>query len=66
MLEKRGLNDADRAEIERLALSMQKPTPGKIARRIGADVGTVNWFMLRNGLVERKVTYGGRNVRNAN
>lgn len=56
---KRGLSDADRAEIERLALSMKAPTPGKIARRLGADTGTVNWFMLRNGLVERRVTYGG-------
>ena len=55
----RGLSDADRQEIERLCSVMSKPTPGKIARRLGRDVGTVAWFMIRQGLIERKISYAG-------
>lgn len=53
----RGLSDVDRREIERLALAMTKPTPAKIARKIGRHVGTVNWFMIRQGLVDRTISY---------
>ncbi len=48
------MTDADRAEIERLASTMAKPTPGKIARKINRHVATVNWYMFSHGLIERK------------
>jgi hypothetical protein len=57
--QQRGLSDADRREIERLCATMKKPTPGKISRKIGRDVGTVAWFMIRTGLIERKISYDG-------
>ncbi|EJN15728.1 hypothetical protein PMI42_00746 [Bradyrhizobium sp. YR681] len=56
---RKGLSDADRAEIERLCSTMAKPTPGKISNKIGRDVGTVAWFMITHGLIERKIQYGG-------
>lgn len=49
------MTDADRAEIERLAATMAKPTPGKIARRINRHVATVNSYMFNHGLINRKV-----------
>jgi hypothetical protein len=49
------MTDADRAEIERLAQTMTKPTSGKIARKINRHVATVNSYMFRHGLIERKV-----------
>jgi hypothetical protein len=49
------MTDADRAEIERLAATMSKPTSGKIARRINRHVATVNSYMFSHGLIERKV-----------
>lgn len=52
---KRGkMTAADKAEIERLATTMVKPTAGKIARKINRHPATVNWFMLTRGLIERK------------
>jgi len=45
---------ADKAEIERLATTMARPTAGKIARKINRHPATVNWFMLTHGLIERK------------
>jgi hypothetical protein len=48
------MSAADKVEIERLATTMAKPTPGKIARKINRHVSTVNWFMLTRGLIERK------------
>ena len=57
--QRRGLSDADRREIERLCAAMKKPTPGKVSRKIGRDVGTVAWFMIRTGLIERKISYDG-------
>ena len=52
---KRGrMTDADKAEIERLAAGMKKPTPGKIARAINRHPATVNWYMLTRGLITRK------------
>lgn len=56
---RKGLTDADRAEIERPCSTMTKPTPGKISNKIGRDVGTVAWFMITHGLIERKIQYGG-------
>ena len=56
---RRGLSDDDRAEIERLCSVMTKPTPGKISGKIGRDVGTVAWFMITNGLIERRISYDG-------
>lgn len=47
------MTDQDKLDIERLAGSMQKPTPGKIARSINRHPATVNWFMLTRGLIER-------------
>ncbi|WP_420133980.1 hypothetical protein [Rhodopseudomonas sp.] len=53
---KRGrMTTADKAEIERLAAKMAKPTPGKIAAKINRHPATVNWFMLTPGLIEQKV-----------
>jgi IS30 family transposase len=52
---KRGRMTADdKAAIERLAETMDKPTAGKIARKINRHPATVNWFMLTRGLIERK------------
>jgi hypothetical protein len=48
------MTDADKAEIERLAGAMAKPTPGKIAAKINRHPSTVNWFMLTRGLTERQ------------
>ena len=56
---RRGLSDADRAAIERYCSTMTKPKPGKIAQKIGRDVGTVAWFMITNGLIDRQIKYGG-------
>lgn len=52
---KRGrMSESDRAEIRRLVDTMEKPTAGKIARKLNRHPATVNWFMLRQGLIERK------------
>lgn len=52
---KRGrMTDRDKAEIIRLAETISKPTPGKIAAKINRHPATVNWFMLTRGLIERK------------
>lgn len=40
--------------IEKLVVQMKNPTAGKIARRLQRHPATVNWYMLRNGLIERK------------
>jgi hypothetical protein len=56
---RRGLSDDDRAAIERFCSTMAKPKPGKIAQKIGRDVGTVAWYMITNGLIDRKISYGG-------
>lgn len=42
------------AEIERLATTMAKPTPGKIARAINRHPATVKWYMLTHGLIDQK------------
>lgn len=49
------MTPADKAEIERLAATMTKPTAGKIARKINRHVATVNSYMFYHGLIERKV-----------
>lgn len=49
------MSQAERDKIEELAASMKKPTPGKIARQLQRHPATVNWYMLRNGLIERPV-----------
>jgi hypothetical protein len=52
---KRGRMTAkEKAEIERLASVMKKPTPGRIAAKLNRHPATVNWFMLSRGLIERK------------
>lgn len=43
-----------RAKIEDLVGTMTKPTAGKIARKLGLKTGTVYWFMLCNGLVDKR------------
>lgn len=48
------LTEELRRKIEDLAASMQNPTAGKIANKLGLKQGTVYWFMLCNGLVKRK------------
>src|SRR4051812_29957069 len=54
-LRKRGKMTAeDKAEIERLATTMKKPTPGKIAAMVNRHPGTVNWYMLTRGPITRK------------
>ncbi|MBR0700155.1 hypothetical protein JQ599_09610 [Bradyrhizobium diazoefficiens] len=42
------------AKIEHLATTMKKPNAGKIARQLGLKTGTVYWFMLCNGLWDKK------------
>lgn len=51
------MSDFERSEIERLAASLKNPTPAVIARQLGRNVGTVNWYMLTHGLVERPLKY---------
>lgn len=46
-----GLSDADHARIRELADKGWKSS--RIAQSIQKNSGTVYWFMLRNGLVER-------------
>lgn len=50
------LTDADRAEINRLCEMMRKPSVGKIANRIGRSRGSIAWYMITRGLIERPVT----------
>ncbi|MCC8949305.1 hypothetical protein H8A97_30440 [Bradyrhizobium sp. Arg62] len=48
-------------KIEQLVETMEKPTASKIARKLGLKTGTVYWFMLCNGLVQKKpVRYRNR------
>lgn len=56
---KRGpMTDAERAELERLATTLKKPTPSAISRRLNRHIGTVTWYMITHGLIERTVQYG--------
>lgn len=56
---KRGpMSEAEHAEIERIAASLKRPTPGAIARRVNRHIGTVTWYMITHGLVERTLKYG--------
>jgi IS30 family transposase len=48
------MTDGDRAEIERLAATMARPTAGKIAREINRHPSTVGWYMLTHGLIDRE------------
>jgi hypothetical protein len=48
------LTDSIRDQIEHLATTMQKPTASKIARKLSLKCGTVYWFMLTRGLVNKK------------
>jgi len=48
------MSPEEKAKIEELAASMKKPTAGKIARRLQRHPATVNWYMLRRGLIERR------------
>ena len=58
---KRGrLTPEERAEIERLALSMKRPTSGKIAAKLDRHPATVNWYLLTKGLIERKPGHASR------
>jgi IS30 family transposase len=60
---KRGrMSPDEKAEIERLALALKKPTPSVIARRINRHPATVAWFMITRGLIERKVRYAPAKV----
>lgn len=45
------LSDAEKAEIERLAVTLEHPTPSNIARRMQRAPDTVKWYMMRNGLL---------------
>src|SRR5258708_19603913 len=60
---KRGrMSAAEKAEIERLATTLAKPTPGRIASRLNRHPATVAWFMIRQGLIQRTIKYGNRPV----
>ena len=54
------LTAEEKAEIERLATTLAKPTPGRIALRLRRHVGTITWYMIRHGLIERRIEYPGR------
>jgi hypothetical protein len=57
---KRGrISREEKAEIERLASTLKKPTAGAIARRLNRHPATVAWFMIRQGLIERTVRCSG-------
>lgn len=52
---KRGKMTAEeKLEIERLAQTMAQPTPGRIAAKLNRHPATVNWYMLRYGLITRR------------
>lgn len=54
MRERRVITRDIAAKIEHLAMTMRKPNAGKIARQLGLKSGTVYWFMLCNGLWNKK------------
>jgi hypothetical protein len=51
------MSPAEKAEIDRLALSLREPTPGRIARRINRHPATVAWYMIAAGIIKREVRY---------
>ena len=51
---KRGRMTAEeKAEIERLALTLRKPSASAIARRLNRHISTVTWYLLTRNLIER-------------
>lgn len=49
---KRGRMTAEeKAEIERLTVTLKSPKPGSIARHLNRHPATVKWYMLRHGLL---------------
>jgi len=48
------MNDAEKAEIERLISEVRLSSPLEIARLINRLPGTVYWYMVTNGLFERR------------
>lgn len=52
---KRGpMTAGEKAEIERLALSLRHPTASAIARRLNRHISTVTWYLLTRNLIERR------------
>ncbi|MCC8967900.1 hypothetical protein H8A95_37725 [Bradyrhizobium sp. Pear76] len=56
MRKRRVITEEVAKKIEQLVATMQKPTSGKIAQKLGLKGGTVYWFMLCNGMVDKKPT----------
>ena len=55
------LTEELRDKIEALAAEMKKPSAGKIARKLNLKHGTVYWFMLTRGILQKKpATYNMR------
>jgi IS30 family transposase len=54
------MSDAEKAEIERLALALKRPSPAEIARQMERHPATVAWYMIRHGLIDRKISYRRR------
>lgn len=55
---KRGhLTEAEKAEIERLATTLKRPTPSVIAQRLDRHAATISWHMITRGLIVRKIRY---------
>lgn len=56
---KRGrMSQDEKAQIDRLAETLKKPAPSAIARRLNRHPATVAWYMICNGLIERRIRYG--------
>lgn len=47
------LTNDDKAEINRLVDTMRDPSVSKIARKINRGYGSVVWYMMTHGLLER-------------
>ncbi|UZE47936.1 hypothetical protein ONR75_24170 [Rhodopseudomonas sp. P2A-2r] len=43
-----------RDKIDELAAAMKKPSAGKIAQQLNLKHGTVYWFMLTRGILQKK------------
>ena len=54
------MSAAEKAEIERLATTLRKPTPGAIAFRLNRHPATVAWYMISRGLIDRRISYDRR------
>lgn len=56
------LTNDDKAEIHRLVDTMRDPSVSKIARKINRGYGSVVWYMMTHGLLERPLPTTAREL----